>query len=297
MSEELEEELFSINIIYEGCMNQQSSSIFLVYPPSVPELAIQISFPAAYPASPPSILSVSAPPSLEKHLYHGPGHLPVDVEFLSDTLHACYRPGEVCVFDFLDSLNDALIVDDEYQRQRRAAAEAISIAQSSGTHTPPDEAYESSDDGVDSSDLGWAVSDMIVDRKSKFVGRAHEVHSVQEAQAKLAILKTNKKIARAQHNMTAWRIKPENGSMTIQDCDDDGESAAGSRLLHLLTLMDMWNVMVVVTRWFGGTHIGPDRFKHINNAARDALVKGGFVVDGTNDKAKKGKKSSKSSKR
>lgn len=42
-------------------------------------------------------------------------------------------------------------------------------------------------------------------------------------------------------------------------------------------MMDAWNVIVVVSRWFGGTHIGPDRFKHINTAARDAVVKGEFV--------------------
>jgi putative IMPACT (imprinted ancient) family translation regulator len=36
-------------------------------------------------------------------------------------------------------------------------------------------------------------------------------------------------------------------------------------------------VLVVVTRWFGGIHLGPDRFKHINQAARDALEAGGFL--------------------
>lgn len=40
--------------------------------------------------------------------------------------------------------------------------------------------------------------------------------------------------------------------------------------------MDAWNVIVVVSRWFGGTHLGPDRFKHINSTTRDAIVKGGF---------------------
>ncbi len=32
------------------------------------------------------------------------------------------------------------------------------------------------------------------------------------------------------------------------DCDDDGESAAGGRLLHLLTILDVKNVCVVVSR-------------------------------------------------
>ena len=57
---------------------------------------------------------------------------------------------------------------------------------------------------------------------------------------------------------------------TYQDYDDDGESAAGGRLLHLLQLMDVWNVVVVVTRWYGGVHLGPDRFRLINAAAREA---------------------------
>lgn len=44
-------------------------------------------------------------------------------------------------------------------------------------------------------------------------------------------------------------------------------------------MMDAWNVIVVVSRWFGGTHIGPDRFKHINSAAREAVLKGPFSND------------------
>ena len=59
-----------------------------------------------------------------------------------------------------------------------------------------------------------------------------------------------------------------------------------------------WNdVIVVVSRWYGGIHLGPDRFRHINNAARTVLDDGGFVSSkntGTgvsaSGKAKKGKK-------
>ena len=36
--------------------------------------------------------------------------------------------------------------------------------------------------------------------------------------------------------------------------------------------------MVVVTRWFGGVQLGPDRFKQINRAARDALEKSGALA-------------------
>lgn len=55
--------------------------------------------------------------------------------------------------------------------------------------------------------------------------------------------------------------------------------------------MDVWNVMVVVSRWFGGTHIGSSRFRHINTAGRDAVVK---CKEGTNNTTKEqGKKKKK----
>ena len=80
------------------------------------------------------------------------------------------------------------------------------------------------------------------------------------------------------------------------DNDDNGESAAGGRLAHLLQILvciyhcysghsfplfkrfqEVKNVLVIVTRYFGGIHLGPDRFKHINQAARNALDLGGFL--------------------
>jgi len=51
-------------------------------------------------------------------------------------------------------------------------------------------------------------------------------------------------------------------------------------MAHLLDILDAKNVLVCVSRWFGGIHLGPDRFKHINQATRDALVTGGFIVSG-----------------
>lgn len=55
--------------------------------------------------------------------------------------------------------------------------------------------------------------------------------------------------------------------------------------------MDVWDVVVVVTRWYGGVKLGPDRFRIINAAARDALVKGGFEKAQSTEKGKKkGKK-------
>jgi hypothetical protein len=68
--------------------------------------------------------------------------------------------------------------------------------------------------------------------------------------------------------------------LQVNDNDDDGEDAAGGKLAELLSLMAVNNVMVVVSRWYGGIQLGPDRFKHINNVARLLLEKCGFQRKG-----------------
>ena len=117
------------------------------------------------------------------------------------------------------------------------------------------------------------------DRKSVFQGHAATVFSLAEVKAVMEELKSSSKIARATHNMLAYRIEGEKSTSLLQDCDDDGEDAAGGRMLHLLQLLDVKNVLVVVSRWYGGVHLGPDRFKHINNAARQVLELAGLISD------------------
>jgi len=152
----------------------------------------------------------------------------------------------------------------------------------------------SSDDESDVP-LTFAISEPIVDRKSIFVGRSIEVHSRAEANAALLWLKrNNKKVARATHNIVAWRLV-ENGVL-MQDNDDDGEDAAGGRLAHLLDIMDIKNVMLVVSRWYGGIQLHGDRFKHISNAGREALQNGGFLPDQSSP-VSKGNSKKKSKKR
>ena len=77
--------------------------------------------------------------------------------------------------------------------------------------------------------------------------------------------------------MSAYRIIEADDGIIRADCDDDGEDAAGGRLLHMLTILDVRNVVVVVSRWYGGVQLGPSRFKYINNAARFALEESGLI--------------------
>lgn len=128
----------------------------------------------------------------------------------------------------------------------------------------------------------FTTSEPIVDRKSAFQGHATKVFSRDDVLSALHQLKENTKIERATHNIYAYRI--HDGNVWLQDCDDDGESQAGSRLLHLLQVVEAKNVLVVVSRWYGGIHLGAARFKHINNAARQVLDKTGNVMNSKNTK-------------
>lgn len=120
------------------------------------------------------------------------------------------------------------------------------------------------------------TGDCIEDRKSVFQGHFAQVENMDEVQAVISKLYENRKIANATHNMYAFRFFKD-GKVFLQDCDDDGETHAGSRMLHLLEILECENVLVVVSRWYGGIQLGPDRFKHINNAARNVLEIAGVV--------------------
>ena len=115
------------------------------------------------------------------------------------------------------------------------------------------------------------TGDIIEDRKSVFQGHTAIVKSLDEVKLVISKLYENKKIAQATHNIYAYRIYCDDKQTWLSDCEDDGEDAAGGRLLHLLDILDVVDRVVVVSRWYGGVHLGPDRFKHINNAARMVL--------------------------
>ncbi|XP_060807709.1 protein IMPACT-like [Amyelois transitella] len=115
---------------------------------------------------------------------------------------------------------------------------------------------------------------VITDRRSNFQGHAAQVHSVADVEAVLKELKLNSKIQNAKHNVFAYRILVD-GKLLEHD-DNDGERKAGGRLLHYLKIRDLQNVVVVVTRWFGGIMLGADRFKHYTEAAKQAVESAGL---------------------
>ena len=127
--------------------------------------------------------------------------------------------------------------------------------------------------------------DVILERKSSFQAHLLPTKDAMDVPYFVSCLLDINKVRNATHNIMAYRISSVHGY--AQDCDDDGEDAAGGRLLHLLQLADCKDVVVVVSRWFGGVLLGPSRFALINNAARGLLEREGFIE---RKEKKKGKK-------
>jgi len=116
------------------------------------------------------------------------------------------------------------------------------------------------------------AGEAVTDRKSRFQAHAAVVHSVAEADAVFAALLEDKRIAEATHNIRAYKIAHGRDAAQVDEQRfDDGETGAGDKLLFLLDSRGEFEVVVVVSRWYGGIHLGPDRFKHITNVARAVL--------------------------
>ncbi len=113
------------------------------------------------------------------------------------------------------------------------------------------------------------LENVITDRGSKYAVCAGKVTSRDEIKALLKKLKTPKKYAKATHH--TWAARLSRDGQIWETKQDDGETGAGGVILRILQKQQYVNTVVVVTRWFGGTHLGPDRFKHVQDATLLAL--------------------------
>jgi len=111
--------------------------------------------------------------------------------------------------------------------------------------------------------LGLTIlNGVISDRGSKYAVSGAPALSRAEVEAVLKTLKRNRKFAKATHN--SWGILLPDGPLK----SDDGEGGAGNVILQVLEGTGVRNHVVVVTRWFGGKHLGGDRFRHVKDATQ-----------------------------
>ncbi|KAI9712402.1 MAG: eIF2 kinase Gcn2p negative regulator [Bogoriella megaspora] len=336
MNPTLEDELTSVNAIFDsGTLSLLPSELLHHTPrsqhvaesdeadsapywcalrlPSRPSIRLRLAFPPLYPEERPQVSGILAAGDESV----GKGEAAKVQELAKRALERVWKQGDACIYDLVEECETVLTTEDqhsdihddgrelgsEYREAEHATGIRAGDSRHAGANLAQDEALSQSH--VEDVSPQWSLSEPLQAKDSTFLARAASVHSPAEARAFIAhLVTTDKRAAKATHNISAYRIRSSGSvdshampDIVYQDSDDDGESAAGGRLLKLCQMLDVWNVVVVVSRWFGGTLLGPERFRCINIVARDVLVNGGFAENAKNDqeqgKAKLGVKADK----
>ncbi|KAL4457691.1 hypothetical protein ABPG75_012556 [Micractinium tetrahymenae] len=280
---------------------------------SQPRLEVRAHLPATYPSQHPPIVELQC------------GLLPPDVlAGLAAELEGMFVPGEVALWNWLEHLRERWA--DLAPQQQAAAGDSSEAAAGSGGDADAAlaaelqaaellgneagegggrQAAQQRQQREGDAELEAALAEVVdtvvhgepfTEKRSTFQAHLAPASSMQHVEALMELLLQNNKIRAATHNIMAFRIEQAERGTFLQDYDDDGETAAGGRLLHLLQMVDARNVCVVVSRWYGGILLGPARFTHINNAAREVLDACGYIAGkessgkGSSSSSSKGKK-------
>lgn len=116
----------------------------------------------------------------------------------------------------------------------------------------------------------------IIEKKSRFIANLFYVETPQEAENKIKQIK--KKYYDAKHNCFAYITLNENEIQ--KKCSDDGEPSgtAGAPMLEILEKQSIYNVVVIVTRYFGGILLGTGGLvRAYSDSLKEAIKKSTLV--------------------
>lgn len=110
------------------------------------------------------------------------------------------------------------------------------------------------------------------EKGSKFIARVYYAETEDECKEKLTEVK--KEFHDARHHCYAYRIQPEDEQFRSND-DGEPSGTAGKPILNQIYSKELFNVIVVVVRYFGGTKLGTSGLINAyKTAANEALSSG-----------------------
>ncbi len=115
----------------------------------------------------------------------------------------------------------------------------------------------------------------IIEKKSRFIAVVEHVESEEEAIAFVEAVR--KKHWNATHNCYAYII---GNHQPLMRCSDDGEPSgtAGRPMLDVLVGAQLCNIVVVVTRYFGGTLLGTGGLVRAYSSSVKAGLEGSMLI-------------------
>lgn len=121
------------------------------------------------------------------------------------------------------------------------------------------------------------VTAEVVEKKSRFIANAYHISNKEEAEKIISELK--KKYYDAKHNCFAFSFLDEENNLT-EKCSDDGEPSgtAGAPILNVIKKNNLNNILIVVTRYFGGILLGTGGLTRVYSATASLAVENGKII-------------------
>ncbi|KAJ3130746.1 hypothetical protein HK100_007569 [Physocladia obscura] len=203
-----------------------------------------------------------SPPEYRVVLARDVGWAAPDAKARLDTcLAALFLPGQPVLFAWIETLQAAELDQTYYKPQPHQ----------NNPNNPNSQNNQNNQNNQiirNSPSITIYSGDIFLDRKSRFQAHIAKVKSIDDVNWVVSQVKLLPKVALATHNMVAFRLASGDSNR-----DDDGEGGAGDRMLNLLERMGKTNLVAVVSRWYGGIQLGPDRFKDITGVLKKLLEK------------------------
>ena len=106
------------------------------------------------------------------------------------------------------------------------------------------------------------------EKKSKFIGYIKPVFTVEEAEKFIASIREMH--PNATHNVPLYRVVEEGQEYFKYNDDGEPTNTAGKPMAEILNILDVYNVAIVATRYFGGIKLGAGGL--IRNYAKTAKI-------------------------
>lgn len=110
------------------------------------------------------------------------------------------------------------------------------------------------------------LENVLSDRGSRYAVAGGPCADGAAARELLRTLRRDRRLAKATHH--SWALIGREGALK----GDDGEAGAGAVILRELEREGLTEHLVVVIRWFGGKHLGGDRFRRVREATRICIA-------------------------
>ena len=117
----------------------------------------------------------------------------------------------------------------------------------------------------------------IIEKKSQFIGQAYYVESKEEAER--IIKEVKKKYSDARHNCYAYIIFEKNNVITKSNDDGEPSGTAGIPILNTIKDKELVNILVIVTRYFGGILLGTGGLARAYSNSTNEAIENAEIIE------------------